>query len=53
MWDQLSVPDETEEWNAQLSQKIVMASLSYGKEEWLLSLIGNLLKSWRNKSQVL
>lgn len=49
MWDQLSVPDETEEWNALPSQKMIMTSSSYGKGEWLVSLIGNLLISWRNK----
>lgn len=40
---------KTEEWNALPSQKMVMTSLSYGKGEWFVSLIGNLSKSWRNK----
>lgn len=38
---------KTEEWNALPSQKIIMNSSSYGKGEWLVSLIGNLLISWR------
>lgn len=39
---------KTEEWKALPSQKMVMTSSSYGKGEWLVSLIGNLLISWRN-----
>ena len=39
---------KTEEWNALPSQKMVMTLSFYGKGEWLVSLIGNLLKSWRN-----
>ena len=38
---------KTEEWKALPSQKMVMTSSSYGKGEWLVSLIGNLLISWR------
>lgn len=38
---------KTEEWKALPSQKMIMTSSSYGKGEWLVSLIGNLLISWR------
>lgn len=38
---------KTEEWNALPSQKMVMTSSFYGKGEWLVSLIGNLLRNWR------
>lgn len=40
---------KTEEWNALPSQKMVMTSSSYGKGEWLVSLIGNLLRNWRTE----